>query len=309
MLAPPHPDLRYRWLQAANSRPYARARACIARTHSSHMLRRTRSGPLPMPQCTHTHSHSFTHCAAQPGPAARTAEVKRREARRQSTSQRLHTRSADSVGCKPHAADPRHEPPPRIARTRTCCAAPGPNPAAHGAMHACNNSPTHSAVQPSPAARTVEVKRLQTRRQCARQRRHTHITDSVGCKPHAADPPHEASDQRPCRLMQKPPNRGEREAAGGAGEQHLPDRSCAGRTQEAREPAPPRPHLRYGSLRGPRPPASHGRLRSQRFWATTDGWHRELEHAGYGPRLQGGGPQSVALCMERSAPKVRRANC
>jgi hypothetical protein len=70
---------------------------------------------------------------------------------------------------------------------RTCCAAPGPDPAALAAMHKHNRTAATRAAQPGPAARTSEIKRHQTRWQCARQRRHTRIPDIVGCKPRAAD--------------------------------------------------------------------------------------------------------------------------
>ena len=48
--------------------------------------------------------------------------------------------------------------------------------------------PSAAAIQ-APAARTAEIQRCQTRRQCARQRLHARISDSVVCRPRAPHPP------------------------------------------------------------------------------------------------------------------------
>ena len=157
--------------------------------------------------------------------------------------------------------------------------------------------PTAAAIQ-APAARTGEMERRQTRRQCARQRLHARISDSVPCRA-ASGPTLRAKLRRMGRLSHILASEGRWMGAAA----HLPVRSCAGRTREAREPAPPRRQLRCGSLRAPRHRA-HGRTRPQR--QRRDGWHRQPPHsrgrAGLSPARRGcRGPQpmSRAACTRR----------
>jgi hypothetical protein len=140
-------------LAASRKQPTLRTSPCVIARHSllallaPHPVRTQ----LPMKQCTYAHNNSPTHSSEQPGPTARTAQIKHRQTRRKCACQRLHTRSCDSVACKqPTLRTSAHTNCAALA-SRTSCATPGPNPAADEAMHAHNNSPTHCAVQPSPA--------------------------------------------------------------------------------------------------------------------------------------------------------------
>jgi hypothetical protein len=69
--------------------------------------------------------------------------------------------------------------------------------------------PTAAAIQ-APAARTAEIELRQTRWQCARQRLHARISDSVLCRPRAPptlqyDPPHHTCALAPIRGDPPPP--------------------------------------------------------------------------------------------------------
>jgi hypothetical protein len=156
--------------------------------------------------------------AAIQAPAARTAEIKHRQTRRQCARQRLHARISDSVPCRPRAPHPSDTDPPHhtcaLAPIRADPPPPGRNlgillhtrPAAQRMLR-----PTAAAIQ-APAARTAEIERRQTRRQCARQRLHARISDSVVCRPRApqpsdTDPPHHTCALAPIRADPPPPGR------------------------------------------------------------------------------------------------------
>ena len=126
-------------------------------------------------------------CRAHPPQPARTLENKRRQTRRQCARQRLHARSSDAVVCRAASSPTRFAMRPRtIARSSlpiTCCAAPGPNPPPQSRTHAHRTArPPRSRAHPPQQARTAEIKRRQTRRQCAHQRLHASISDFVVCR-------------------------------------------------------------------------------------------------------------------------------